>query len=255
VHPAAALTANEVHLWIASLAPTPAAYDVSAAAVTADEREQASRFRWDTHRRRYVTGRGRLRRLLAGYLGIEPLAVPLTTNAHGKPMLDDPSLPVRFNLAHSEDIAVYAVTRDRDVGVDVERIDPTVDVDGLARRTLSATEHAAIEQLAGDDRTDAFFRLWTRKEAVLKATGVGLSAGPRNVDVSVGSFVVLPATDELAQSQWQVRDFAAVPGYAAAVAVYVDDAGVALGVPDHATWLDDGAPPQTGAKAAPARQA
>src|SRR2546423_6082553 len=160
----------------------------------------------------------------------------MTTNEHGKPLLADGSLGwLRFNVAHSDDLAVYALARDRDVGVDVERVDPTVDVDGLAQRTLSVAERRAMQRSAKEDRAREFFPLWARKEAVLKAAGLGLSVSPQQVEVRPGQLIELPPALDGDRSQWRVSDFSTQPGYAAAVAVTLSGPDLAVSVPVRAS--------------------
>jgi 4'-phosphopantetheinyl transferase len=243
------LSSTDVHLWQAPLSPDPTTYAELAGCLTRDEHQHAQRFRRAVDRRRYVAGRGWLRTLLIGYLGYlgsESRSLTLTTNTHGKPYLDDGSLRwLRFNVAHSDDLAVYAVARDRDVGVDVERMDPTVDIDGLAQRTLCVAELRAIHGAAHEDRARAFFPLWARKEAVLKAAGIGLSVSPQQVDVRPGRLVELPSGVGNETSQWRVSDFHTQPGYAAAVAVHVGGPDVVLNVPDRALPLFEAVVAQT----------
>jgi 4'-phosphopantetheinyl transferase len=173
---ATALPPDEVHVWIAALEAGGPAAELSR-----EERERASRLRFERDQRRFVAAHAFLRRVLAHYLECAPRAVSIGRGANGKPQLAAPGSSVRFNLAHSGEVAVCAVARDREVGVDVERVRPLRDLDALAGRVLSEREQALFRASGGEE---AFFTAWTRKEAVLKARGEGLDREPATVDVS-----------------------------------------------------------------------
>ena len=130
-----------------------------------------------------------LREVLAAYLEASPEAIRIVAGEHGKPELADGGL--RFNLSHSGDIALVAVARERDVGVDVERIDGRRDVLALAERALGADAAAAVRAAPATDRVAVFHRGWTRREAVAKCAGTGLATPPPDaprqvIDLDVG---------------------------------------------------------------------
>jgi 4'-phosphopantetheinyl transferase len=199
------LQQGEVHLWRAPL-------DVSASVVaglwrslSSDERERAQRFHRESDRHRFTVRRGRLRALLAGYLDAKPAEIVLVLDDHGKPWLRSPDFTwLRFNVSHSAGVVVFAVARGREVGVDVEQVRPDFPVDEVARRFLSPRQQDTLAASAQQDRVDVFYRLWTRKEALLKALGVGLGG-------------VQPPTDDV--GNWSLATFDAGAGYFAAVAV------------------------------------
>jgi 4'-phosphopantetheinyl transferase len=137
----------------------------------AGERARAARFAFERDRGRFVAGRAALRAVLAGYLGADPAALAFTLGPHGKPaLLGGPT----FSFSNSQGRALCAVGRGREVGVDLEALRPVPDAAGIARSVLTAEEQAAWQAAGGGDR--AFLRLWTRKEAALKALGLGLAA-------------------------------------------------------------------------------
>jgi 4'-phosphopantetheinyl transferase len=181
------------------------------------ERERAARFRFAEHRRHFIVCRGTLREILSPYLGLKPARIAFAYNAHGKPRLcdSDVRLPdVRFNVSHSGGWALQAVTRGRDVGVDIERMDARFANDQIPERFFSPREVAHLRALPAVRQTEAFFRCWTRKEAYIKARGLGLALPLDSFDVSLSPGdppVLLRAGD------WSVQDFDAPPGYAAAV--------------------------------------
>jgi 4'-phosphopantetheinyl transferase len=126
-----------------------------------------------------------LREVLARYLQEEPDAVKLRTGEHGKPMLADPSSPLRFNLSHSGERALVAVASGREVGVDIERVRARRNLERLAERALDPAAAAAVRAAPERDRVAAFHQAWTRREALAKCWGTGLGAPLRAAPVSV----------------------------------------------------------------------
>ena len=207
---------GEVHVWHGSLETSPG--DVSPA-----EEAHARRMGSARRRREFLVCRGALRRILAGALGIEPLAAPILRGAHGKPLLAPGRRPaLGFNVSHSGDRFVVAVAVGMAPGVDVERVRPRRSLSGLARRFFSRAEQ---EEVAADpDPPHSFYRIWTRKEAVIKADGRGVAIGLDRFDVNAGEPPALlearwagAAPDEAAH--WSLHSLEAAPGYAAALAV------------------------------------
>ena len=180
------LAAGEIHVWAFSLEVSQSFLSELFATLSASERERASRFRFDVHRNRFIAGRGFLRTALSRYLDGRPLQIEFQYGPHGKPELAGyfASTGLRFNLAHSEDLALLAVGKGDAIGVDVERIRPVLDMDQLVERFFSPTENARFQALTKDERPAAFFNLWTRKEAWLKATGEGIGYSLKQVEVS-----------------------------------------------------------------------
>ena len=119
-----------------------------------------------------------LRRVLAPYLGEAPEEIELTEGEHGKPRLAEDSPRLAFNLSHSGRLALVAVARDREVGVDVERVKPERDLATLAERALAPEAAAAVREAAEPRRAQLFYELWTQHEARLKCLGVGLATRP-----------------------------------------------------------------------------
>jgi 4'-phosphopantetheinyl transferase len=142
-----------------------------------DERARAARFVFAEHRRRFIVARGCLRLVLGRCCGLPPVAIEFAYSPHGKPSLPSAATPpvVHFNVSHSEDVALIALTTDLPVGVDVEMVRPVPDMDTIAARYFTAAEARAIAAVPAGERTLAFFLCWTRKEAFSKAVGEGLS--------------------------------------------------------------------------------
>jgi 4'-phosphopantetheinyl transferase len=170
------------------------------------ERVRAGRFVFERDRRRFVAGRARLRQLLASRLGTRADRVELAYGPRGKPRLAGGSA-LRFNLSHCGDVALYAFSNGREVGVDVEAVRELPGADDVTRHFLSPRERAAYLRLPARERSRAFFRCWTRKEAFIKALGTGLAYPLTEFDASP------------APTGWSLRSFAPGAGLAAAVAV------------------------------------
>jgi 4'-phosphopantetheinyl transferase len=181
-----------------------------------EERERATRFRFDRDRNRFVTCRGILRELL-GVKARENFVY----GAYGKPRLADSE--IRFNVSHSHDVAMIAIARGREVGCDIERIDASFADDKIAERFFSPYEVAALRALPKEDQCAAFFRCWTRKEAYIKACGMGMSLALDSFDVTLGE---RPALLRGAEG-WSLGDVEAPEGYAAAV-VLADQPGMIM---------------------------
>ena len=173
------LCGNDVHVWCAHLDSAVFAPWL-APILSPDERARALRFRFDHHRTAYVTGRGMLRLLLGRYLDSDPARLSFVPSPMGKPALavEHNRDSIRFNVSHSNDLVLYAVTRDQEVGVDLEHVRPLADMEKIAKRFFTARECAVLELISPEARETAFYTCWTRKEAYLKALGGGLFSSP-----------------------------------------------------------------------------
>lgn len=210
------LVDDVVHVWWLFL---PAVADDVGWVLAPDERARAERFRFDVHRRRFVAARAGLRALIGRYLSSDPRRIQFLYSAHGKPSVD---APISFNLSHAGDLALYAFTAVAAVGVDVEKIDSAPDHDGLAARFFADAEKRHLEALPSEEeRRGAFFRCWTRKEAVVKAGGKGLSIPLSEVEVSLDPGVArLVHPNGLGGPQgWTMTTLTAGEGYEGAAAV------------------------------------
>jgi 4'-phosphopantetheinyl transferase len=219
------LQADDVHVWCADLDLPEALVHELREVLAADETSRAARLSSRRERDRSIAGRGLLRLLLSRYLGGEPGLLRFDYAAHGKPVLvsagDGPSLS--FNIAHADRLALYAITRQRAIGVDVEAVSHDLDHEPIAERFFSPAENARLRSFTAEMRRIAFFTCWTRKEAYVKARGAGLSLPLDQFDVSVmpGEPARLLRTHpDLAEAaRWSLRDLAPATGYVAALAV------------------------------------
>jgi 4'-phosphopantetheinyl transferase len=224
VLPSLALPHAEVHLWLFPLDADDATVAALAAHLAPDELARAARFWHASDVRRYQVARGALRVLLGRYLDASPAALRFTYGPHGKPRLADASCGVdlEFNLSHSGDVALAAFSRGQPVGVDLERADRTVEALALAGRYGSAREQAMLTATAMEARSRRFIELWTCKEAWLKATGLGVTAGVAAVDIECAGARARIASLPDGQGDagdWSLLRFEPAADYVAAVAV------------------------------------
>jgi 4'-phosphopantetheinyl transferase len=213
--------AGEVYVWSV---PLDGEHHMAAdrALLSAAELERANRFVTADLRRRFILARAALRRVVGRCMHVPPETLEFELGPHGKPSLREAGT-LQFNLSHSGELALIAVTSMDPVGVDVEQIREVHDAEAIAARFFSDAEQHQFRMLAAEDRMRGFFRCWTRKEAFIKATGEGLSR-------SLGSFDVTLTPDEPPRltridahdgtsDAWMLQSFEPAPGYEAAVAV------------------------------------
>jgi 4'-phosphopantetheinyl transferase len=164
-----------------------------------------------------------LRRLLAGYLGTDPRDIRFAVGPAGKPELREPAAPLHFNITHSRGLALFAVTERSPVGVDIECVRPMPSYLGMAERYFSPWEFEVLRGLPNEHQIRAFFHAWTRKEAFLKARGVGLSYGLERVEVTLGPgeparIVRLDGAEHKANG-WSLSHLNPAPGFVGALVV------------------------------------
>jgi 4'-phosphopantetheinyl transferase len=168
------------------------------------ERERAAKFHFERDRRRFIVARARLREELAARLGVSAKQIEFAYGDNGKPRLANQAL--QFSVSHCDDVALFAFSPDAEVGVDIEAIRPVREADAIAVQFFSPLEHAGYAALAPRDRLLGFFRVWTRKEAYVKALGVGFSMALERFDLSV------------APRGWRLHSFFPLPGFVASLA-------------------------------------
>lgn len=175
--PHSEISEHEVYVWRIAMVQSEPVRRYYRNFFSLDEIERADRFHFDKDRNRFTIARGALRELLGGYLKIAPNQLSFVYGVQGKPALAEPynSSGLHFNLSHSGDIALLAVTRNREIGVDVEQIRADFASEDIAARFFAPEECAKLKTLPLHQRPDAFFSCWTRKEAYIKARGKGLS--------------------------------------------------------------------------------
>jgi 4'-phosphopantetheinyl transferase len=219
------LGSDEVHVWRARLAVVAPQVEALAQTLAADERARAQRFHFQRDRTHYIAARGLLRAILGRYLDEQPDRLRFCYSPHGKPALAEAYAAdaLRFNVSHAHEMALYAITRGREIGIDLEHIRADVTGEHIAARFFAPREVSMLQALPPHRRHEAFLTLWTRKEAYVKARGDGLSLDLTRFDVSRA--VVEPATHVTSDGErhelrrWSLRDLAPGPHYVAALAV------------------------------------
>ncbi len=219
------LLESEVHLFRVNLEQPRWAVNKMSACLSTEEDERADRFHFQRDRRRFTISRGVLRAVIGRYLERSPASIRFSYGEQGKPELA-PAMggtPLQFNVAHSHELALIAITAGAAVGVDLERIRELDDASAIAERYFSPRESAIFGQLPEDEQEAAFFNCWTRKEAFIKAIGEGLSFPLADFDVA---FVpgeparLLSIQNDAAEArQWSLQALVPWSGYTGAVAV------------------------------------
>lgn len=220
--PSPILSDDEVHVWRFSLERSDRdRYDLFQT-LSPDERRRAKRLVKEQKRRHFVAGRGVLRAILGRYLNREPSKIGFRYGFHGKPELDSGG-DLQFNLSHSGEGALLALTRGRELGIDLERLRRMANFEQLARRYFAAEEVADLASVPPGEREQAFFNCWTRKEAYIKACGDGLAQPLDRFAVSLrpGEPARMRhiAGDVAEATFWTLTELPPWPGYAASLAV------------------------------------
>lgn len=216
---------NEVHVWRAALDVSTTEVARFERTLSADERQRAALFRFSHLSQRFIVGRGILRAILSRYLAVSPETISFEYTRYGKPLLagQEGQALLQFNVAHTDGAALYAVSLTRLVGIDIELYREVPEAKAIVMRFFSPAENRTLSSLPAAEWPRAFLRCWTRKEAYIKAQGVGLS-------LPLDQFSVTLAPDEPARllqtdynpalaERWTLRDLRLEPEYAAAVAV------------------------------------
>lgn len=218
-HALVKLRSRGIDVWRIRLDAPEAVTSESQQLLSADELARANSFHFPRDQRRFVVAHASLRGILAGYIDSPPCDVRFTTGAYGKPYLESGEL--HFNLSHSDELALVAVTAEGEIGVDIEKIHPLEDAVALAERFFSARELHELRKLERrPESSRAFFECWTRKEAYIKATGMGLS-------YALDGFHVTFFPEEKVElrihsgedARWSLYNLSPAPGYCAALAV------------------------------------
>lgn len=212
------LRPNEIHVWQSCLVVDSSSQSLLRSHLSEDENERAARFKFDRDRDRFITARGTLRALLARYLRKQPRDLQFLLGRAGKPALAPESAggTLSFNLSHSQDVAVFAFGWNRNIGVDVERVRPDVGYEDIAHHHFSGREIQSLAALPPQQRVEAFFLCWTRKEAYIKAGGSGLQVPLDSFDVSLEPGTparLLGGVD----SSWRISSFSAGNEYPVAL--------------------------------------
>lgn len=214
------LSSHEVHLWIINLAISNHQEQRYLKILNAEEIAQANKFRFLIHRKRFIASHGALRHILSNYLQCSAHLIQFNYNPHQKPHLaqtlgdhTETLLPrLQFNLAHSQDIALLALTLDHHLGVDIEKINDHLPA--IANRYFTTQENTLLDQLQSTEKNNGFYAIWVRKETITKAIGKGLSFGLSNFSVSLSENEMIKIED----TTWNIVPLSIHPDYQAALA-------------------------------------
>ncbi|MEN9201610.1 MAG: 4'-phosphopantetheinyl transferase superfamily protein [Thermostichus sp. DG_1_6_bins_120] len=206
------LSPQVAQVWLQGIPPLEELLP-SLSLLSPEERNKAEHLRLPADQRRFLAGRLFLRRLLSRYSGLPPESIGIEQGPKGKPYWRDPPQPIQFNLSHSHEQILVALALNQRVGVDLEWIRPVRHWQAIAQRYFSPTEQADLAHCPEDERDALFFQLWTRKEALLKATGTGW-AGAKTLAMKDSVL-----TSQGIGAAWSILPLEIGVGYAAAVAV------------------------------------
>ena len=227
--PQGMLAEGEVHVWRFDLSVSDLVLRRFRETLSEKELARADRFRFSHLRRRFVAGRGALRVILAEYLSTEPERVPFSYSSHGKPFVAEPHRHIEFNVSHSHDLMVAAICREWPLGVDIEKEDPKFHALEIAERFFCESERDEIARKGKEDGLRVFFQFWTAKEAVLKATSLGLSLELSKLEIALMPLRILAIEDagKIHGARWHLTAFSPADGYSGALAVAVEPSRLA----------------------------
>jgi 4'-phosphopantetheinyl transferase len=203
---------TDLHVWQANIEITSTQAQAIYPLLSPTEKDRAENFKFDTHRLKFIAARANLRKILSYYLLMRPESICFTENQYGKPMLDSTQHPsgIFFNLSHAHKIALYAISPVENIGIDIEFMDRKVDFDGIATRFFSKKESQHIQSITAiEKKTRDFFKIWTAKEAFIKAVGRGLSFPLKEFDISFKKGKVFLA--HIDGDTYQARDWVLFP--------------------------------------------
>lgn len=219
------IRSEDVHVWRVVLDRTQGEVDRSFNFLSPDEQVRATQFYFDKDRTRFIIAHGSLRAILSSYLEVKPSEIGIITSIDSKPVLADTHTRsdgnICFNLSHAAGIALYAVALNRQVGIDVECIHPSLDCDPLINRFYSPNEQKALKVLPSTERKYMFYRYWVLKEAYIKAKGEGLSCPLESFSVAFDGlddspFLKVPMKPE-ESSRWSMKELDPGHGYIGAL--------------------------------------
>ncbi|VAW65176.1 hypothetical protein MNBD_GAMMA08-1431 [hydrothermal vent metagenome] len=181
------LANNEIHIWLNYLNVHEARIKHLYPLLSAAEKERSERFKFYKHRKAFIASHGFMHRVLAYYINTPENEIDFSYTDRGKPSIIESQNKhnIQFNLSHSNNIAMLAVCKKYAVGIDVEYANKKNDWSGISKRFFTENEQQLLFSLAAEKQRDAFFQIWTRKEAHMKVTGKGLSLSPAQFEVSV----------------------------------------------------------------------
>jgi len=223
------LPRNEIHIWCASLDVPSSTARSLLKLLSPDEVDRADSFYFEPERSRFIIRRGCLRMILSRYLGVLPEGLCYLYNSFGKPSLNTKTAQngIYFNVSHSNELALFAFSMQKEIGVDIEYIRSDIEIDQIAQTLFSSPEKHSLDSLTDRDKLEGFYNCWTRKEAFIKAIGMGLSIPLDQFDVSLvpgeAPFLLALRSELTDIEKWTILDLQPAPGYVGALAIEKGD--------------------------------
>lgn len=220
-----ALSSDEIHIWLADLDQSESQLHKLIQTLSVEERMRAEKYLFERDRKKYLLRRGILRTLLGSYLNVEPGRLQFQYGKYGKPVLADTfgKEMLHFNLSHSDELALFAFARHREIGVDIEHIGEISEMELIAERFFSRRENDSIRSLPEEQKKESFIKGWTCKEAFIKAVGDGLSRALDKFEVSMvpgePAKLLSVEDDSREASRWSLQYLQPAPDYVGAFAV------------------------------------
>ena len=225
---------DQVHIWRAPLDYSESKVNLLIKYLSKEEIERANRFYFEIDRMQFIIRRGILRQIISKYLEIDPRNLQFECNRFGKPFLitDSPKHDLKFNMSHTKNMAIYCIATQKDVGIDIEYILRDINIQPIIDRFFSQNERMFIQKTAIDKRKETFYKIWTRKEAILKVLGKGISYPLEMIDVPYEknnfTFSVNGSGNQGYEASFYVQDFLPAINYKASIAIEGSYSGVTL---------------------------
>jgi len=210
------LSNRDIHIWDVDLAQPEEQIRELSHCLTEQERHRAAKFINPLHGDRWTVARGYLRQILGMYLDCNPARIVFSYGQQGKPSIE--GNPIEFNLSHSHDRAVYGISAEHPIGIDLEYIHPLPAAE-LVDRFFSAAEQSLFHTLPASEQQAAFFHAWTQKEAYLKACGTGLSTPLNQIEVSIDPRTPAQIISCPTPHIWQIHKLEIFADYAGAIVI------------------------------------
>lgn len=180
------LNENEIHIWLLEFSKIAISDNKFDKILSEDELAKKKKFHFDRDKIVYAVSRGSLRILLSRYLNLSLDEIYLSFNSFGKPFIEKSNyLNIKFNISHSNEFGLLAFNLSDEIGIDIEFINEELVTENIAKNYFSQFENEELFKLCQEDRINAFFNIWTRKEAFIKAIGKGLSIPLNSFDVNI----------------------------------------------------------------------
>lgn len=228
------LATNQLHVWQSDINITKIQAGRIYSILSKKEKARASRFKFEEHRLKFIAARATLRKILSHYLSIDPNAISFTENKYGKPGLKDEinKSSIFFNISHSHNMALFAISNEENIGIDIEAVNRKIDFDEISKRFFSDRENEHIQALPISQKSIDFYKIWTAKEAFIKAIGQGLSFPLKEFEISLNNNTISLASiygDPNKASTWNLFKYDVPDEYESSIAIQAER-------PDITSW-------------------